>query len=427
SAVRPRDHESAGGGGGMKYLRYSNYRDSEDEWIDEIPFHWEVTSNRRIMSLRKETVGSKSADFALLSLTLKGIVLRDIESGDGKYPESFDTYQAVRPNDLVFCLFDMDETPRTVGLSSHFGMVTGAYTVCECTCKVNPSFVYYYYLSLDYGKRLRPFYTGLRKVIRKNTFLNIKIPIPDKDEQDAIVTFLDHETAQIDTLIAKQQQLIELLQEKRQALISYVVTKGLNPDAPMKDSGVEWLGKVPAHWEVIRLKKAVVFQRGHDLPSQNRIEGDVPIVSSSGVSGTHAKARAKPPGIVTGRYGTIGDFHLLTMDYWPLNTTLYSISLNGNDARFLRYMLMNLSPLFVMYSSKSAVPGIDRNDIHRIETVVPPLSEQIEIAQFVDDELTKIAQLITKASCTIDILIERRTALISAAVTGKIDVRSLIN
>ena len=235
--------------------------------------------------------------------------------------------------------------------------------------------------------------------------------------------FLDRETARIDALVAKKERLIELLQEKRTALITRAVTKGLDPNVPMKDSGVEWLGEIPAHWTAMHLRWAIMFQRGHDLPTDEREDGQVPVVSSSGISSTHSRAVAKAPGIVTGRYGTIGHFHLITQDYWPLNTTLYSIDLRGNDPCFLRYMLTHLSPLFLLNAVKSAVPGVDRNDIHPTRTAVPPLREQRAIADFLDARSAEIDRLAAKIRSAIDRLKELRAALISAAVTGKIAVR----
>ena len=259
--------------------------------------------------------------------------------------------------------------------------------------------------------------------LARDTLSEVEVVEPPLPEQRAIAEFLDRETAKIDSLVAKKERLIELLREKRTALISRAVTKGLDPDVPMKNSGVDWLGKIPAHWEVKRLMRAVTFQRGHDLPSDVREDGNVPVISSSGTYATHSKAIARAPGIVTGRYGTIGNFYLTYEDYWPLNTALYSIDLHGNEPRFLKSMLSHLSPLFLLYASKSAVPGVDRNDIHEVHTVVPPIAEQCAIAVYLDSETAKIDDLITKVQEAIERLKELRAALISAAVTGRIDVR----
>jgi type I restriction enzyme, S subunit len=263
-----------------------------------------------------------------------------------------------------------------------------------------------------------------------------QLPIPPDAEQHAIVNFLDAETAKLDTLMAKKRELIEKLKEKRTALISRTVTRGLPPEAAraaglspnpqLKTSDVEWLGEIPEHWDLKQLKWAITFQRGHDLPTDDRDEGTVPVVTSSGVSATHSVAAAKGPGIVTGRYGTIGQFYLVQEDYWPLNTTLHSIDLRGNEPRFLRYMLTHLSPLFLLNAVKSAVPGVDRNDIHPTKAAVPPLPEQHTIADYLDRETQKIDRMVSKVEKAIERLQEYRTAVITAAVTGKIDVRGYV-
>jgi len=268
---------------------------------------------------------------------------------------------------------------------------------------------------------------------REDAYTN-RVAVPPPVEQRAIAAFLDRETGRVDRLVAKKRELIERLKEKRTALISRTVTRGLPPAAaraaglpenpPLKLSALDWLGDIPAHWEVKQLKWAVKFQRGHDLPSDEREEGIIPLVTSAGTSAFVSKAAAKGPGIVTGRYGTIGEFYLVETDYWPLNTSLYSIELRGNHISFLRYMLMHLAPLFLLNANKSAVPGVDRNDIHPTLTVVPPLPEQASIAAYLDMETAKLDALVGKVEEAVERLGEYRTAFITAAVTGKIDVRN---
>ena len=267
---------------------------------------------------------------------------------------------------------------------------------------------------------------GGQKRVPDDFVRNFALAFPPLDEQTAIATFLDRETAKIDGLIAEQEKLLTLLAEKRQATISHAVTKGLNPDAPMKDSGVAWLGEVPAHWSVIPLKRAIVLQRGHDLAADVREPGTVPVVSSGGVIGWNNKVQAKGPGVVTGRYGTIGQFVFVPEDYWPLNTTLYSVQMYENFAKFLWFMLQSLSALFVMNSVKSAVPGVDRNDVHPLPIALPPREEQAVISVFLETETARLDALTAVATRGIALLKERRSALISAAVTGKIDVRHLV-
>ena len=163
----------------MSFPRYPKYKASELKWVSESPEHWGNMANKAFLVHRKTEVGTTWNEKVLLSLTLGGVISRDIESGKGKFPSDFSSYQDVDENDLIFCLFDMDETPRTVGLAKSFGMITGAYDVFQCRAsRANPKFILYFYLYIDAFKGLRPFYTGLRKVVRPPTFLSIKIPIP---------------------------------------------------------------------------------------------------------------------------------------------------------------------------------------------------------------------------------------------------------
>ncbi len=245
--------------------------------------------------------------------------------------------------------------------------------------------------------------------------------LPPLSEQRTIASFLDARTSKIDTLVKKKESLIGLLQEKRTALISHAVTKGLNPAAPLKDSGVDWLGQIPAHWQQLQLGQMLRLQRGHDLPEQLRVEGGYPIVTSSGPSATHHEPRVKGPGVVTGRYGTIGKVFYIEEDYWPLNTTLYVVDFKENDPEFCRFVLLN-APLDID-ADKSAVPGVNRNVLHRLDVACPPFEEQRDIVQFLKSRFEKLDALIAKVTLVIERLREYRTALISAAVTGKIDVR----
>lgn len=189
-----------------------------------IPAHWDLHPAGRAFRLARRTVGSKHDQFKLLSLTTRGIIERDVSENFGKFPESFETYQEVRPDNFVFCLFDMDETPRTVGRSELAGMITGAYAVFDCIEPDYSGYLLYLFLHLDECKGLKPFYTGLRKTIRPPKFTSIRVPFPPKEEAVAIVAHIQDQTSRIDTLIAKTERSIELLREKRSALITAAVT-----------------------------------------------------------------------------------------------------------------------------------------------------------------------------------------------------------
>lgn len=192
------------------------------EWLPQIPEHWEVWRNKHVFTERKEIVGSNLDQYVLLSLTLRGILPRDLNAG-GKFPSSFENYKIVMKGDIAFCLFDIDETPRTVGFSEYDGMLTGAYTIMKVH-DCNPRYVFYYYLALDNQKALRPLYSGLRKTINIDRFQGIKLPVPPRAEQDQIVRFLEQRTSQIIKLVEIKQTEIQGLHDLKTRLIADAVT-----------------------------------------------------------------------------------------------------------------------------------------------------------------------------------------------------------
>ena len=417
----------------MKYAAYSEYKTSNIGWIRDFPAHWKLTRLKYVAN-RAEVKVEADEDNPLPYIGLEQVEpwtgrligLDDdlVPTGISNRFEAGDTlFGKLRPYLAKACNVDFD------GLCSSELLVLRGKTY-------NRDFLLYQLLSHGFINLVDSTTYGSKMPRASWDFIGIcELPLPPLDEQQTIARFLDAKTAQIDALVAQKRQLIAKLKEKRSALIARTVTRGLPPEAAkaaglepnpeMKDSGVDWFGFVPIHWMVSRLKWAVMFQRGHDLPSEQREEGFVPLVTSAGISATHNIAAAKGPGIVTGRYGTIGQFHLVQDDYWPLNTTLYSIKLHGNSPEFLRYMLEHLSPLVLLHSVKSAVPGVDRNDLHPTMIALPPVIEQRAIAAYLDCETDQLDALAARVESAITRLTEYRQALITSAVTGKIDVRGL--
>lgn len=438
-----------------KYQAYAEYKDSGVEFLPILPSTWKVRRVKSILDLQRTILGEKSKYYQLLSLTLRGVILRDVSGGDGKIPESFDTYQAVKKKDLVFCLFDMDETPRTVGISEHDGMITGAYNVYKVNKSSFPKFIYYYFLHLDYFKGLKPFYTGLRKVVRSDTFANIKMPCPPLAEQTQIANFLDHETAKIDHLIEKQQQLIELLKEKRQAVISHAVTKGLNPNVPMKDSGVEWLGEVPEHWKVTPIKRIILSMEQGKSPECENIPATSDqwgVLKTSCVNNgvfhanqnkalpenikPHTQYQVKAGDVLmsraSGSINLIGSVALVPeniQDNLLLSDKIFRIHLSKDcDSRFFTLLLATPYMRTLIERAISGAEGMANNitktAILEFISAVPPLDEQLQLVVYLNQKIETFNSLIQKSSRAIEVMQERRTTLISAAVTGKIDVRN---
>jgi type I restriction enzyme S subunit len=400
-------------------------RETGEPWLGAIPMGWGTHRIKDLFEIRKRIAGELGHD--VLSVTQRGLRVRDTESNDGQLAMDYSKYQVVEVGDFV--MNHMDLLTGFVDVAVGPGVTSPDYRVFVARRPAELHSQYFLYVFQN-AYRQRIFYAfgqGASELGRwrmpTDNFNSFILPVPSLSEQVIIAAFLDRETGKIDALVEEQRRLIGLLKEKRQAVISHAVTKGLDPNAKMRPSGVDWLGHVPEHWVQCQLKRAVVLQRGHDLPLEERREGDVPVVSSGGYLGLHDVAVAKAPGIVTGRYGTIGEFTYVERDFWPLNTALYAIEMHGNNPKFLFYLLISLSHLFIVHSKKSAVPGVDRNDVHPLGIVLPPPGEQADVARYLDERTSKFAQMIKHAEDAVALLSERRAALISAAVTGKIDVR----
>ena len=433
----------------MIFKPYPKYTSCAIQWFNEIPQSWKQVRVEQYLIKKDENIGDLWSSTQLLSLTQKGIIEKDINEGKGKTHSDYSTYQAIDIGDLVFCLFDIDETPRTVGLSTKKGMITSAYTAFKSKENINTQYVYYFFESLDDAKALKPYYKGLRKTVRPPEFLKIHVPFPPKVEQVAISQFLDTETARIDTLIAKQEKLIELLEEQRKSIISHAVTKGLNPDAPMKDSGVEWLGEVPEHWMTPSSKHLLeipITDGPHETP--NFVDDGVPFISAEAIS----KGKIdfdKKRGYITPELNAI-----YSKKYSPKIEDIYMVksgATTGKVAMVETTEEFNIwSPLAVFRCNKNKMlpkfllavfnsshfydalvlnwsygtqQNIGMGVLSNIEIPCPPLKEQTEIIQYLDAQNTKFDKLIGTQSALIEKLKEYRSSIISHAVTGKIDVR----
>ncbi|MBH0007957.1 restriction endonuclease subunit S [Salinibacterium sp. SWN1162] len=389
-------------------------------------------------SERRALVGSSWADFTLLSLTLGGIIPRDLVNIVGKMPADFTTYQVVETNDIVFCLFDVQETPRTVGLARERGMITGAYTVMEVTDRdAYARFVEYVYLSFDQRKALRPLYAGLRNTIRRTDFRNILIPFPSRAEQITIAEFLDRETAEIDAFIADQEELVGLLAERRAATINHAVTNGLDPAVPVKESGLDWLGQVPAGWKIEPLWS--LFERKKDVghPTETMLS----VFRGYGVVVKDDFANINKTAENRNIYQLVGPGWLVTnrMKAWQGSVGISSYEgivsghylcfapIHAEFAPFLNYLFRSAAYTAAYATLSRGVrvgqAEIDNDHYRLLPVLLPPFEAQREIVEAIDQQLSSIDAAITDARGAIFLSRERRAALISAAVTGKIDVR----
>lgn len=418
---------------------HESYKDSGVDWIGQIPQKWDQVANKHLFRLRKSQVGKRSDQYDLLSLTLRGIIKRDMENPEGKFPAEFDTYQEVRPGDFVFCHFDVEETPRTVGLSRFYGMITGAYTVYELVADADPDFLYYFYLNADTDKKLRGLYKGLRNTIPKDSFAAFKTPLPPLPEQRAISAFLDAKCTKLDEAVRIKEEQIALLRERRQILIQQAVTRGLNPAAPMKDSGIAWIGQIPAHWVVRRGKH--LFREVNERSE----EGTEELLSVSHMTGVTSRSEKNIYMFMSEDYTGSkicrpGDVVINTMWAWmgalgvsdltgivsPSYGVYRPLRENSFNRRFLEWLLRT-THFVEQYNRISTGLHSSRLRLYPhmflgLPMAIPSREEQDAIVSHIEHEAGKIDNAISVKEHQIAALKEYKTSLINAAVTGKIKV-----
>ncbi|QPH83650.1 restriction endonuclease subunit S [Campylobacter concisus] len=433
-----------------KFKRYDSYKNSGVEWLGEIPSHWEILANKYIFKLKRNLVGKRSNKYVLLSLTLDGIVERDLDKG-GKFPAEFDTYQEVKNGDFVFCLFDVEETPRTIGLSEYDGMITGAYTVFDVR-NVSKKYLYYFYLNLDNNKRLKPLYLGLRKTISKENFFSFKTFIPPKDEQEKIASYLDEKMAKIDASISGKEKFIELLKEQKRIIINDAVTKGLNKNAKFKNSGVEWLGEIPSHWEMLKLKfigkifAGLSDKKGDDF-SKEFTSDKKPFIPFTNVCNNLKIDKNQMQYVKINPYETQNKVREKDIIFLMSSETLEDIGkcsiylekeqlyLNSFCKGF-RPNLSRINPEFLNYLLQSktyrnyfnlAGRGFTRINIKQeyisnLCAILPPKDEQEKIVEYIETKTAKIDKLVNLEQEYIKSLKEYKASLIDSVVTGKVKV-----
>lgn len=418
---------------------YAEYREVNLPWLKAVPAHWEIRRNKNIFTEQKEIVGERSADYTLLSLTLNGIIPRDMDGG-GKFPESFDKYKIVKNGDMAFCLFDIDETPRTVGLSGYNGMLTGAYTIMRVS-NINARFIYYYYLALDNGKMLRPLYTGLRKTININTFQSTKVPVPPREEQDQIVRFLDWKVSGINKLINIKKKEIKAIDALKRSMVSHAITRGLTTDAPMKYSGVKWLGDIPAHWKVTKLRQILhpVSEKNHpEFPLLSVVREQGVILRD--VEDKEANHNFIPDDLSGYKVVRKGQFAMNKMKAWQgsygvsdytgiVSPAYFIFDIAFENLEYFHYAIR--SKVYVNFFAQAS-DGIrvgqwdlQMDKMKEIPFIVPPADEQIAIVKYIKQALPQYDAAIEKLTEEVAVLEEYKNKVIADAVTGKIDVRGI--
>jgi type I restriction enzyme S subunit len=427
----------------MSFSAYEEYKDSGIEWLGEVPEHWDVSRCRRLFEIKKEIAGELGYD--VFSITQNGFRIKDIESGEGQLSMDYSKYQLVHPGQ--FAMNPMDLITGGADIAQSTGVTSPDYRVFQLRPNVDcyPPYLLRVFQNCYRNKIFWPYGRGSAQLGRwrfpRRQFDEFSFPVPPLPEQTAIASFLDSETSKIDSLVSEQRRLIELLKEKRQAVISHAVTKGLDPSVPMKDSGIEWLGDVPEHWEVTRVGFVASVARGTGYQNVTEVAEDDNAIRMIRISDFNdfdpvwvRNSETLNPYIVdstdlliAGTGASAGITMKITDDMAGMIHSYNAprIRCRGIVPEFL-FFVLNSQGIFQqedLLFTGSAQHFLDLDAISKLEFPVCGENEQHEIVSYLRERLGKLDSLVAQAERAIELLQERRTALISAAVTGKIDVR----
>lgn len=434
----------------MKYPAYKDYKYSGVDWIGEIPFSWEMWKINHF----SHYIGSGTTPDTGVDGNYGGDTLW-VTTGELRENVITDTQKKVSSLALLKYSSLRLHPAGAVAIAMYgatigrLGILGVDATTNQACCVFPPSKImhskYLFYWLLGVRKEIINLASGGGQPnINQEKLSSLRVSAPKYYEQTQIATFLNRETAKIDRLIEKQQRLIKLLEEKRQAVISHAVTKGLNPDVPMKDSGIEWLGDVPDHWDLWKIAHACEYIASGTTPktdSDKYYNGDILWVTTgelreSVITKTKKNVtkqalvdmptlRLHPAGsIAIAMYGaTIGRLGILGTSATTNQACCVMPPSKVLHNKFLFYWLLAMKREIINLSSGGGQPNVNQEKIASLKVSAPGYEEQTQVASFLDSEIAKFDKLRIKAKRMIDLLNERRTALISAAVTGKIDVR----
>jgi type I restriction enzyme S subunit len=439
--------------------RYPKYKDSGVEWLGQVPEHWGVMPIRRAAKLESGHTPSRNHPEYWEDCIVPWFTLADVwQIREERRSVILETKEKVSELGLMNSSARrlpagtvMLSRTASVGFAAIMGVemaTTQDFANWVCGDRLKPEYLLNVFRAMR-GEFSRRMMGSTHNTIYMPDIQALEFALPSLPEQIAITAFLDFEIAKLDALVAEQERLIELLKEKRQAVISHAVTKGLNPEAPMKDSGVEWLGEIPAHWNVSPLKWLTDPERpimyGIVLPGPDVGDGGIPILKGGNVKPSrmnlasmarttpeleapYARARIKSGDLVYSIRGTIGDCEFVPAELDGSNITqdVARVAVSyGISASWVRWALL-APPVradLACGSLGAAVRGINIFDLKRATIPMPPPIEQAKIAAFLDTETDRLDSLTAEAERAIALLEERRAALITAAVTGQIDVR----
>ena len=413
-------------------------KDSGIKWVGQIPLTWNIVSNRYLFDISKRIV-SDSTGYQLLSLTTKGIKEKDPEDTKGKVPENYNDYQVVEPNDLVMCLFDLDCSAVFSGLSKYRGMISPAYKVLKINHKEATERYYNYWFQFVSSERFYKQYSkSLRYTVNSDEFELLKSVVPPLEEQKKIADFLDKKCGEIDSISQDVQKQVEVLEEYKRSAIIEAVTHGLNPSAPMKDSGIRYIGKIPAHWDMhpvytyfkegkkqnkrnqetnlLSLSYGNIIRKdintnGGLLPASfstyNIVEKDDIIIRPTDLQNDKRSLRT---GLVKER-GIITSAYIDLVPYPNVNSAYYHYLLHALDVKKVFYNMGN-----------GVRQGLNYSEFSKLMLLTPPQEEQKEIADYLDKKCSEIDSIIADKKAQLETMEKYKKSLIYEYVTGKREV-----
>ncbi len=433
-----------------KLKPYGKYKETEYDWLVNVPSHWQKLSIRNITELSNKRNGSRS-DLELLSVYREYGVIKKSSRDDNHNVESEDlsNYKYVGTRYLV--LNKMKMWQGSLGVSKHEGIVSPAYIVCKLIGNVNSSYINYLlraaiyrtiYNRLSYGVRVGQW------DMRYDDFKNIKVYIPPKEEQDQIVRYLDSKLAKINKFIKNKKKLLELLKEQKQAIINQAVTKGLDPDAKMKPSGVEWLGDIPEGWEVTQVGKIYDIELGKMLQPNKKNENDTlekylcalnifwDRIDCHNVKEMwfsekdKVKYKVEKGDLIVIEGGDVAVSCIWNGDIEPcyIQNAVHRVKEKGyGKNEFLYYWLKSLKDLgyIDLICNKATFAHFTKEKFSSLFIFIPSITEQQKIITYIKTKSQSIDKAIEKIKKEIDLITEYRTSLISNVVTGKVDVRNI--
>lgn len=412
-------------------------KDSGIEWIGEIPQSWDVLPNKYIMKKTKELCLKYSGQ-AILSLTMNGVIERDLDAG-GKMPSSFDGYQLIKKGNLLLCLFDIDVTPRCAGLILKDGVTSPAYSQFVMTNMAYAPYFAYYYIMIDNTKELLHMTKNLRYSLNEEQFGAIKAPCPPLAEQERIAEFLDAKCAEMEALAREIKEQIATLEEYKRSVITEAVTKGLDASVPMKDSGIEWIGEIPQAWDVLKTKYCFRYKK--EIAGINSDKFDRLALTMQNVI---KRAKDDSNGLQPEKFETYqilrrNELVFKLIDLQNVSTSRVGLSpydgivspayiiitpqsnISAKYAEKYYYTLWK-NQIFNALGDDGVRSNLGKDDLLNIPIPVPSLAEQERIAEFLDAKCAEVDALIAEKLNQLATLEEYKKSVIFEYVTGKKEV-----